>query len=47
MRTCPLRAADQSSAGAREGASNAGPFPHTPIPAEIGFEIQRSYRMLE
>jgi len=42
-----LRAADQSSAGEREGASNAGPFPLTPIPAETGVELQESCRMLE
>ena len=42
-----LRAAGQSSAGAREGASNAGPFPHTPIPAESVAQIAESCRMLE
>jgi len=42
-----LRAAVQSSAGAREGASNAGPFPHTSIPAQTGDPIDESCRMLE
>lgn len=30
------RAAGQWSAGVRKGTSNAGPFPHTPIPAQAG-----------
>jgi len=42
-----LRAAHQPIAGAREGALNAGPFPHTPIPAKIGIEIEESCRILE
>lgn len=42
-----LRATAQSSAGAREGASNAGPFPHTPIPAKTGDQTNESCRMLE
>jgi hypothetical protein len=42
-----LRAAGQFSAGVREGASKAGPFPHTPIPAKTGEPITESCRMLE
>ena len=42
-----LRAAGESSAGAREEASNTGPFPHTPIPAQTGDPIDESCRMLE
>ena len=42
-----LRAAGQSSAGAREGASNAGPFPHTPISAQTRDRVTESCRMLE
>jgi putative transposase len=42
-----LRAASQFSAGAREGASNAGPFPHTPIPAKTADQIKETCRMLE
>jgi putative transposase len=42
-----LRAAGEYNAGAREGASNAGPFPHTPIPAQTGDQIKQSCRMLE
>ena len=42
-----LRAAGQFRAGAREGASNAGPFPHTPIPAKTGDPIAECCRMLE
>jgi putative transposase len=39
--------AGQFSAGAREGASNAGPFPHTPIPAPAGEPVRESCRMLK
>jgi putative transposase len=42
-----LRAAGQFRAGVREGASNAGPFPHTPIPAKTGEPTTESCRMLE
>ena len=42
-----LRAAGQFSTGVREGASNAGPFPHTPISAQTGDQITESCRMLE
>lgn len=42
-----LRAADQFSAGVGQGASNADPLPHAPIPAEIGDQIEVSCRMLE
>lgn len=42
-----LRAAGQSSAGAREDASNAGPFPHTPIPAQTEGSLTESCRMLK
>lgn len=42
-----LCAAGQSSDEAREEASNAGPFPHTPIPAQTGEQSAESCRMLE
>jgi putative transposase len=42
-----LRAAGQFIAGARESASNAGPFPHTPNPAQTGDQMLESCRMLE
>jgi putative transposase len=42
-----LRAAGQSSAGVGQGTSNAGPLPHTPIPAQTGDSISQSCRMLE
>jgi putative transposase len=42
-----LRAAGQFIAGVREGASNAGPFPHTPFPAQTGEQVLESCRMLE
>ncbi len=42
-----LRAAGQSSAGVGQGTSNAGPFPHTPIPAPTGDQITKCCRMLE
>ncbi len=47
MEFAALRATGQSSAGAREGASNAVPFPHTPIPAQTGNQVKESCRMLE
>lgn len=42
-----LCAADQSSNEAREGASNAGPFPRAPIPAPTGEQSAASCRILE
>lgn len=41
-----LCAAGQYSADAREGASNAGPFPRAPIPAQDGEQNTQSCRML-
>jgi putative transposase len=41
------RAASQYSADVGKRASNAGPFPHTPIPAQNGIAIQENCRMLE
>jgi putative transposase len=41
------RAAGQCSAGVGQGASNADPLPHTPIPAKTGEQIEVSCRMLE
>jgi putative transposase len=42
-----LRAAGQFIAGVGQEASNAGPLPHTPIPAQAGDSITESCRMLE
>lgn len=42
-----LRAPGQFSAGVGQGTSNAGPLPHTPIPAQTGDAIPESCRMLE
>jgi len=40
------RAAGQSIAGVGQGASNADPLPHAPIPAQTGDRIDKSRRML-
>ncbi len=42
-----LRAAHPSSVEAREEASNAGPLPHTPLPANTGDQSQESCPLLE
>ena len=41
------RAAGQYSAGVGQGISNADPLPHTPIPAQIGDQLNQTCRMLE